>query len=913
MTSFLSDVIKDLKEKHQDLSKLTIILPSKRAGDFFRKELMSMIDETLFSPFIYSIEEFVTQLSKLQPITNLELLFEFYEVYKAITPQDEIEPLDQVSGWAQLLLNDFNEVDRFLVEPDSIFNYLSAIKELNHWSMEDNQTDSVKRYMAFWKRLALYYTQLQSNLKNQQKGYQGLIYREAVNHLDDFIAKHNNEHIVFIGFNALNKAEETIFETLLNENIASVYWDIDETFLNNPLHDAGLFTRQYKDAWNYYERFPFHWASSNYSKPKNINVVGAPKQIGQVKYLSNLLSQLSQNNTLKNTAVVLGDETLLLPILNAIPEDIRQLNITMGLPISKIPLSDLFELLFKIHKASKEQYYYKDVINLFSNPFIRLLINTDKALNNIQDNNIAYLSYSKLEQLFPEDDSSVLNLLLSSWNNNPRQAIDNCIELIWLLKQSLDSEKEKNNIELEYLFRFYKLFNELKRLSEANEYLESIKSLQSLYRELIQSESLDFKGNPFDGLQIMGMLETRVLDFETVIITSVNEGILPSGKSGNSFIPFDVKLQNFLPTYKEKDAIYTYHFYRLLQRAKNVFIIYNTEADVLNGGEKSRFIRQLDIESIHQINQSIAAPILKSSADTLKVIEKSPEIVEDLKALAQKGFSPSALTNYVRNPIDFYHEKLLGIKRYEEVEETLASNTLGNIIHKTLEDLYLPIKGKTLEVEALKAMYPKIDSLVVKHFKVEYKQGDFTKGKNLIIFEIAKRYVENFISKEIEFIKAGNTIEILGLEESVETLINIPNLNFPVKLKGIVDRIDRCNGVIRVIDYKTGKVEQSKVEVIDWDALTTDYTKYSKSFQVLTYALMLSNEDKISLPVEGGIISFKNLKSGLLKFAKKDKPGAYANKDTAISQDTLDNFQKELQALILEIFDPKIPFKEKEL
>src|SRR5690606_5360394 len=308
--------------------------------------------------------------------------------------------------------------------------------------------------------------------------------------------------------------------------------------------------------------------------------------------------------------------------------------------------------------------------------------------------------------------------------------------------------KSKNLLALEYLYRFNQIFNELQRYNLKYNLISNSTTLYYLYRELLSSETLDFKGEPLQGLQIMGMLESRVLDFETVIISSVNEGILPAGKSTNSFIPFDVKLENGLPTYKEKDAVYTYHFYRLLQRAKNVYIIYNTEPDVLNGGEKSRFITQLQIENIHNVKHSIVVPKVEVAQKKFKIIKKTEGVMTRLQQIASNGFSPSSLTNYIRNPLDFYYQKVLKIQSFEDVEETVAANTLGSVIHQTLEDFYTPYKGQMLTEAHLKKMKTLINDSVSLHFKSFYKEGDMTKGKNLIILEVAKRYISNFINKE---------------------------------------------------------------------------------------------------------------------------------------------------------------------
>jgi ATP-dependent helicase/nuclease subunit B len=919
MTSFIHDVLTDLKNESVDISQLIFILPSKRAGTFLKHELSNITSQTIFSPTILSIEEFVEDLSQLKQLANTELLFEFYEVYLQLTPKENLDSFDAFSKWAQTLLQDFNEIDRYLIPSNTIFNYLSAIQDINHWSLEKNQTQLVQNYLSFWKSLNTYYLNLSTNLINKGLGYQGLIYKEAVGNLESYIQFNNSTQHIFLGFNALNSAESTIIQELIHNDIAHIYWDTDKAFINNSYHDAGFFIREYKDSWKSFKQTPFKWIQNNYSEEKHISIIGIPKNVGQAKYIGELLStQKTENGHLNNTAVVLGDENLLIPVLNSIPNNIETLNITMGFPLQSIPLASLFDQLFALHKDSGTSFYYKNVIAVLSHQFIRPLFINEKRdlaegiIENIHVNNLVFLTPADLIKLEPKKEG-LITLLFNSWKNSPNIALQNCLSLILNIKASLQDNKSENLLALEYLYRFNEVFNTLKELNFKYNYINTIGVLYNLYKELLSNESLDFKGEPLQGLQIMGMLESRVLDFETVIISSVNEGILPSGKSNNSFIPFDVKRENGMPTYKEKDAVYTYHFYRLLQRAKKVYIIYNIEPDVLNGGEKSRFITQLEIEGIHNLTQTIVVPKTPQINKQIVEISKTKDVLLKIQSIAKKGLSPSALTNYMRNPIDFYYQKVLDLKELDNVEETVAANTLGTVVHNTLEDFYKPLENKMLSVALINAMRLKIENTVMRHFQDIYKAGDITKGKNLIIFEIAKRYVSNFLNLEIDTLKKGNTIKIIAIEAKHEAVLNIPELNFPVTIKGTVDRVDEFNGITRIIDYKTGKVEQSKVEIVNWEDITTDYTKYSKSFQILMYAYMMNKETPFSSPVEAGIISFKNLNSGFLKFAKKDKTGAYSKKDSLIAQNTLDNFYNELKSLILEICNPNIPFTEKEI
>ncbi|NNK40370.1 MAG: PD-(D/E)XK nuclease family protein, partial [Winogradskyella sp.] len=634
------------------------------------------------------------------------------------------------------------------------------------------------------------------------------------------------------------------------------------------------------------------------------------------KYIGQLLEEIKAESTdLKRTAVVLGDETLIEPLLNSIPASIDSINVTMGFPLKSVPLSTLFERLFYIHLKTGTSYYYKDVLALLSNKEVQIILKDHKSnlaidlVNRINTNNILFISYNDIKDLAPEK-IEALDLLFGKWKTS-KEAISSCKKLIMLIKSKL--AKSGNEMIFEYLYRFNKLFNELERLNDTYNYFDTLSSLHSVYKELLSSETMDFRGEPLEGLQIMGMLESRVLDFETVIISSVNEGILPAGKTNNSFIPFDVKRENELPTYKEKDAVYTYHFYRLLQRAKNVYIIYNTELDALTGGEPSRFINQLKLEGIHNITYNIASPQVPYLIKSLKQVKKTDPILSIIKELSISGFSPSSLTNYIRNPLDFYYQKILGVKDFDAVEETIATNTLGSVIHNALEEFYNPFINHELNVAMLSELLPKIDSSVQAHFKDLYKKGDLSQGKNLIILEVAKRYISNFIQSEIKQLSTGATIKILGIEQDFKVELDISELDFPVILKGKIDRIDEFNGTTRVIDYKTGYVEQSKVEIINWNDLTLDYEKYSKPFQLLSYCYALHLSKSISLPVTTGIISFKNSQKGFLPFSKKDKAGNGAVKEQLVTEDTLTQFRIQLHKLILEICDQEQPFVEKEL
>ena len=915
MQSFLEEVIDKVTREYDSLEDLIFVLPSKRAGTFLKNTIAKSSRKTAFAPEIYSIESFIEKVSRLGYVSNTQQLFELYNAYLKNTPKDE-DNFFTFSKWGQTLLQDFNEIDRYLIEAENLFSNLADIQEINHWSLQGEKTKMMSDYLTFWKSLNQLYNNFNSTLLEKGLGHQGLVYRQACEQLPEYLESCKNKIHVFVGFNALNTAESKIIQSILKHSKAEIYWDIDSYFLNDPIHDAGLFIRKHQKTWPHFQKHSLQGVSENYASEKNIQITGVPKNVSQAKYVGALLGKLKKRHpdSLINTAVVLGDETLLNPILNAIPKEIEAVNITMGYPLNKTSLASLFNQFIDLYiNRDRQGWFYQNVLSFLSHPQINQLLYKEPTSNSdlqtsIKSKNWTYITPSKLEAF--ADENPRLKLLFFDEQISPKKFVQKCLTIILELKNQ--HEEGENSLALEYLYRFHTLFNQILDLVQKHAFINDLKALQSLFKELLSSETVDFQGDPLEGLQIMGMLESRNLDFETVILTSVNEGILPSGKSNNSFIPFDLRTRLGLPTFKEKDAVYTYHFYRLLQRAKNIHIIYNTEPDVLEGGEKSRLISQIltDPNKEKDIVAKVATPAIEPVIQALSTFKKNDGLMRLIQNHAEIGFSPTSLSNYIRNPIDFYKRNLLGINDSLEVEETIAANTFGTIVHDTLEDLYTPFLGEYLSSEGLIKARGNIQPLVQKHFAKSYLDGDISRGRNLIAYKVIVRYLEKYIDSEISEAK-NHQIKILGIEEKLNVKLNIPEIDFPITLKGKLDRIDEKDGMLRIIDYKTGKVESKNVEIVSWDEITAEYD-FSKAFQLLCYAFMYNDKNPIE-NIESGIISFKNLNDGLLKFATKDKRGSWAKKNHIISQETISSFEKELKKLILEICTPEIPFTEKEV
>lgn len=906
MQSFISETLDDILQTTKSFQNVVFVLPSQRAKVFVKQTFKDKISVG-FLPEMLNIEQFIQQVSGVQKADNIQLLFHFYTIYKSV--EKNPDSFDTFSSWALTVLQDFNEIDQHLINPTDIFIYLRDIERLRKWSVKGTfkETELIKDHYSFLEKLSIYYSAFYQFLIDENIGYQGLMYREAFKKIDTFLNKNEDKKIFFIGFNALNKAEELLFQKVLENGNSEIYWDIDETFFNST-HQAGKFIRKYKKEWKYFENRKLKSLGNTFLAPKKIEVIGAAKNNTQIKYIGEILEK---NTNFKNTALVLADETLLPITLNSLPKNIEAINITMGYPLKDIPTTNLLFSIFqlfisqeKLQKKSVNQFYYKDIIRFFKHQSIYgLIASVDAFTSEIAKENQTFINENRLAKFLENQTPEVENVVLNLFKpfDNVINFIDRVLDLINLLKEEVDA------LEKEYLFRFYTVFTQLKTLQNEFQYFTDLKILSQFFKQLIASESLSFQGEPLKGLQLMGMLETRVLDFENIILASANEGVLPASSQQNSFIPFDVKIEFGLPTYREKDAIFSYHFFRLLQRAKNIFILYNTEHDVFGSGEKSRFVTQLEMIRT-DIVQKIVSPKVLSQKVKLKEISKNNLVFDRLRELAHNGFSPSSLTNYLYNPMAFYKQKILRIKEFDDVEETVAYNTLGTVVHETLDELYKPFIGKFLTVDAISEMEKITKDLVVKHFKIHFKNGDLRTGKNRLIFEVANRFVVNFLAQEKKLLKdQNNQLKIIATEENLSAKIEIEGIDFPIKIHGNVDRVDELNGEFRIIDYKSGMVKSSELKVLNFAELR-EREQY-KAIQVLLYAFLYTKSKKYnsSKNLKGGIFSFKNLNQ---EFLAINFSSNYRSPDTTITPEKLDQFLEEIKGYIREIYNPAIDFIE---
>ncbi|APD06730.1 hypothetical protein UJ101_01211 [Flavobacteriaceae bacterium UJ101] len=898
MKSFLDQVVEEIN-LNNTAEDLVFVLPSRRAGIFLKESWIRYFDEkTTWLPQIWTIEEFMETISGLKQLDSTTLLFEFYQAY--VETHEVPESFENFLKWIHTIISDFNDIDRNLVDTPTFFDYIASIERMEKWEPKelDYETELIQKNLLFWKEIEKVYYQVRQNLEKQSFGYQGMVFRKAYEVIEQFITN-NSHHFVFVGFNALTKSEEKIIQYLKIEKRATVFWDSDEYYLNDLTQESGIFLREIK-KWISYEKEPFSFIEKKLSQKKNIHIIGTPKQTGQVKLAGTILQNLVQKGEkLNETAFILANENLLEPALNAFPKAVEKVNVTMGYPLQNIPLSTFISSFLKLYvnyiKFEQKGFYHEDVLAFLKNAYTDYLVENRMVLIDtlVQQNKVFIAS----ERLMTS--STVFTTLFDTKEKiGPDQIVEKVSYLLHVLSQN--SVLTENTLEMEYLFRFSTIWENLGVLIKKFPFVRDLKIVQTLYNQILFNETLSFYGEPLKGLQLMGMLETRLLDFKNIIITSVNEGILPKGKTENTFIPYDVRKNRGLPTFEENDAIFAYHFYRLIQRAENVYLIYNTENDDYGAGEKSRFLTQLEIELPYKVKHHIAAENTSEKPIKPLQIRKSPEMMERLYEMAEKGFSPSALNSYIRNPLIFYYQNVLRLQDVDEIEETIDAKTLGIVVHNTLETLYQPYINEILTVEILQKLQKQFEKILQEQFAEVYKGGDYSKGKNLLIYSVAKRFVSNFLQYEKETVSKGNEVIIKQLETELKAPFDLEGKT--VYIRGFADRIDQYNGITRVIDYKTGIAEANKLKLKDVDQIIVS-KEYDKAMQLLLYLYMYHNnyqEDKVS----AGILSFRKLKEGIMLLN--------LNKSTLISKNDLEDFKPKLKELLLEILNEKIPIIEKE-
>lgn len=924
MSAFLEKLSKHIYHTYKDkLGDTCIVLPNRRAALFIRRYLGQTIEKTSFLPAFYSIEDFVAENSGLLISDMLSLQFTLYDIHRSME-QEDTRSLEDFLPYASWMISDFNDIDMYLVDPDKLFSFLGDAKAISLWHLDGKPLSKMEeRYLSFFRSLNDYYHALNRQLIDKGNAYQAMAFRKMAENIDMIRPGLKWHKIIFAGFNALTNAEETIIRHLIREDKAEVFWDADVYYTRDKRQEAGTFLRRYFSGFS---KGKTRWEEDHFSNKKDIEVIGVPKNAGQVKFAGELIRKLlAAGESTDNTAVVLPDETLLVPLLSSIPPEAGPFNVTMGLPLSATPLFTLADNLLSLHQnaerhgtirsSSQAGYYLKDLLRIFNHPWFRVIMR-DAGIKDpvptLKAGSRLFFSISEIHSMAGTDASSAsIFKALFPGPASVTAILDSLNRLTELLRAGFiairKASSQEQGIELEYLFRFSSLLKRIRDLLEEHGNIDNTRTLRLVIRQMAATQKIPFYGEPLKGLQVMGMLETRTLDFDTLIILSMNEGVLPSGHSANTFIPFEIK-QNFgLPTYKDNNAVFAYHFYRLVQRAGKVFLLYNTEPDQLGGGEKSRFITQMlhELKSYNpeiRISEKILSmPAPASDQKREIVVQKDESVMALLRREAQSGLHPSSLSRYIRCPLQFYFSRLIRIRETEEIDENIDNRVLGIVMHESLYQLLKPYRDKPLDTDALKDTGKSIGSIVREQFTRVMGEGDLDIGKNHLILNVAIKMLQQFIRKEASWLKDSIPLSIKDLELHLEASLGIPSEgnSLRVKITGTADRIDRKGEWTRVLDYKTGFVKDSQLKPGTWEKLTGN-PDYEKAFQLMLYSWLYHQNHQSESNISAGIISLRMPGNGPIKLLPPD--------GGALDPGTLKIFRQHLEALLSEIFDPDTAF-----
>ena len=838
MESFLKLVAADLyKHTEGNLAHTAVVFPNKRAGLFFNEYLAQESESPIWSPAYVSISELFRSLSPWEVGDPVKLVCELYKIFRRET--QSTETLDDFYFWGEMLISDFDDADKNKVDTDKLFSNLQDLRNImdDYTFIDDEQEEAIRqffqnfsierrtalkeRFISLWDVLGNIYKGFRESLASQNIAYEGMMYRHVIEHLD--VDKLPYEKYVFVGFNVLNKVEHTLFTQLKDAGKAVFYWDYDEFYMKENrqavTHEAGEFIRRnLRD-------FPSPLSGElfkNLSKPKEVHYIASSTENAQARYLP----QWIRNNLTtpeKETAVVLCNEALLQPVLHSLPAEVKHVNITMGFPLSQTPVYSFLIALLELHthgfNFKSGRYTFQSVVTLLKHPYTRQLTGQAELLEKeLTRNNRFYPLPGELGK------DEFLTRLFTPLSGN----LNLCIRLSETLQQvagiyqantsGTEDTDAFNQLYRESLFKAYTTINRFRTLIEEDELTVQSETFRRLLVKVLSATNIPFHGEPAIGMQVMGVLETRNLDFRHLVLLSVNEGQLPKSGGDSSFIPYNLRKAFGMTTIEHKIAVYAYYFYRLLQRAERITLMYNTSSDGLNRGEWSRFMLQFLIEWPHPITRQFLEAGQSPQGTSPITVEKTPDVMRrmqslfDVRANPKAKFSPSALNYYLDCPLKFYYRYVAGLSAPDEVSAEIDSATFGSIFHYAAEHIYkdLTTHGKVINKEALETLLRNevklqdyVDTAFKKlFFNVPQNEKPEYNGIQLINSAVIARYLKQLLQNDLRYAPFTFIASEMEVDEPID--IQTPKGVIKSRIGGIIDRMDSKDGTLRIVDYKTG-------------------------------------------------------------------------------------------------------------
>lgn len=937
MQTFLQLVAHDLYSKiGNDLSRTVLVFPNKRANLFFNGYLAGESDQPIWAPAAMSISDLFQKLSVQKTGDPIRLVCELYKVFKEETQSQET--LDDFYFWGELLISDFDDVDKNMVDADKLFSNLQGLKNLmdNYDFLDKEQEEAIRqffqnfsierrtelkeKFISLWDKLGSIYHRYQENLTELGIAYEGMLYRNVIEQLDTERLKYDK--YIFVGFNVLNKVEHQFFKLLQDADKAMFYWDYDIFYTQQiKKHEAGEFLK--RNLQDFPNELPDSYFDS-FKTPKNIRYISASTENAQARFLPEWIRTTFSNSECeeKENAVVLCNEALLLPVLHSIPQEVKNVNITMGFPLAQTPvysfINAAMELQTNGYRSDTGRFTYEAVSAILKHPYTQQLsTHADSLEDELTKTNRFYPLPSELKQ-----DDFLANLF------TPRSGIkDLCDYLVGLIKDiSILYRKEGeyndifNQLYRESLFQSHLKINRLYSLIESGELNVRTDTLKRLISKVLTASNIPFHGEPAIGMQVMGVLETRNLDFRNLVMLSLNEGQLPKSGGESSFIPYNLRKAFGMTTIEHKNAVYAYYFYRLIQRAENITLLYNTSSDGLNRGEESRFMLQLLVEGPHEITREYLEAGQSPQSNQEIQIEKTPEVLRRIYCAYDSTnpksviLSPSALNAYLDCRLRFYYRYVAGLKTPDEVSAEIDSALFGTIFHLSAQLVYteLTANGNMIQKEDLERLLRdevKLQSYLDQAFKKElFKVAPEEKpeynGVQLINSKVILSYLKQLLRNDLQY----TPFEMVAMEKKVseEMTIQTGQGPFTLRLGGTIDRMDAKEGTLRIVDYKTGGSPKTPANIEQ--LFTPSETRPNYIFQTFLYAAIMSR--KQSLMVAPALLYIHRAASEsyspVIEMGEPRKPKIPVNNFAFFE----DEFRERLQALLEEVFDEKEAFTQ---
>lgn len=944
MESFLKLVAADLyKHTEGNLAHTAVVFPNKRAGLFFNEYLAQESESPIWSPAYVSISELFRSLSPWEVGDPVKLVCELYKIFRRET--QSTETLDDFYFWGEMLISDFDDADKNKVDTDKLFSNLQDLRNImdDYTFIDDEQEEAIRqffqnfsierrtalkeRFISLWDVLGNIYKGFRESLASQNIAYEGMMYRHVIEHLN--VDKLPYEKYVFVGFNVLNKVEHTLFTQLKDARKAVFYWDYDEFYMKENrqavTHEAGEFIRRnLRD-------FPSPLSGElfkNLSKPKEVHYIASSTENAQARYLP----QWIRNNLTtpeKETAVVLCNEALLQPVLHSLPAEVKHVNITMGFPLSQTPVYSFLIALLELHthgfNFKSGRYTFQSVVTLLKHPYTRQLTGQAELLEKeLTRNNRFYPLPGELGK------DEFLTRLFTPLSGN----LNLCIRLSETLQQvagiyqantsGTEDTDAFNQLYRESLFKAYTTINRFRTLIEEDELTVQSETFRRLLVKVLSATNIPFHGEPAIGMQVMGVLETRNLDFRHLVLLSVNEGQLPKSGGDSSFIPYNLRKAFGMTTIEHKIAVYAYYFYRLLQRAERITLMYNTSSDGLNRGEWSRFMLQFLIEWPHPITRQFLEAGQSPQGTSPITVEKTPDVMRrmqslfDVRANPKAKFSPSALNYYLDCPLKFYYRYVAGLSAPDEVSAEIDSATFGSIFHYAAEHIYkdLTTHGKVINKEALETLLRNevklqdyVDTAFKKlFFNVPQNEKPEYNGVQLINSAVIARYLKQLLQNDLRYAPFTFIASEMEVDEPID--IQTPKGVIKSRIGGIIDRMDSKDGTLRIVDYKTGGDADTPPHVES--LFIPDKKRSNYVFQTFLYAAIMCRKQP-TMKIAPALLYIHRAAtetySLVIQMGEPRKPKEAVEDFSKYEKE----YRERLQGLLEEIFNPEKSFTQTEI